>query len=133
MFIITHLPSKTIYGIHNNNQTSIVCCKNYKDAVHISNSVYTYRKLHDKSPSHTEVFFYPKNNEPYLNNSLKKDYNVFNIHNDIDEYMSELSKNDLSMIFIHCIFPKIHTTELRLKKKTINVKDKLNHLFNIDY
>lgn len=133
MFIITHLPSKTIYGIHNNNQTSIVCCKNYKDAVHISNSVYTYRKLHDKSPSHTEVFFYPKNNQPYLNDSLKKDYSVFNIHNDIDEYMSELSKNELSMIFIHCIFPKIHTTELRLKKNKINVKDKLNYLFNIDY
>lgn len=133
MFIIKHLPSKTIYGIHNNNQTSIVCCKNYKDAVHISNSLYTYRKLHDKSPSHTEVFFYPKNNQPHLHNSLESDYNIHNVYHDIEDYMSELSKNKLSMLFVHCIFPKIHTTELRLKKNKVNVKDELDNLFNIDY
>lgn len=133
MFIITHLPSKTMYGIHTNKQTSIVCCKNYKDAVHISNSLYTYRKLHKESPSNDSVFYYPKNNEPYLNNSLETDYNVYNIYHDIDEYMSDLSKHNLSMIYVHSIFPKIHTTQLRLKKnRRIKLKDELDNLLNLE-
>lgn len=133
MFIITHLPSKTMYGIHSNKETSVICCKNYKDALHISNSLYTYRKLNQKNPLHTKIFFYSKDETQRLYDSLEAEYKVCNVYPNIDEYMMELSKNNLSMLFVHCISPKIHTTQLRLKTIKRDTKDELNELFNLEY
>lgn len=133
MFIITHVPSKTMYGIHSNEKTSVICCKNYKDALHISNSLYTYKKLNQKNPLHTKIFFYSRDEGQQLYNSLEAEYNVCNVYPNIDEYMMQLSKNNLSMLFVHCISPKIHTTHLRLKKKKRDTKDEFNELLNLEY
>ena len=121
MYSIYHLTSHTRYGITigKDNRFHICYFKKYRDALHVGNSIATYRYIHKKKPQDDKLCICYK--KSILKDALNEDLWIDKLdYSDIYELKDEYSKYNMDIMLIKNIEIKNDDEEIYIDAERIS-------------
>jgi hypothetical protein len=108
MFFLRHLPTGTYYTLtcdqRRNLHHKVVCFERYEDAVHIGDSLATYKHINSafpKSSNHVYILSKFRITRHAMHEEIYIDFNDFE-----SDFVKSLNSNQLSMLFVTQITPQ---------------------------